>query len=397
MRWAAILAAVLFLGWCGSVSASVLAASAVAKSASPEKCAAVLTTPTENFVGYLGLLLDNQVIGQRQLARLVEGLRQGELVNPISPEEARASSSLQIHREGLEEVLSENGIDRDEVLRWAEENLKEKIRVRVKRGETRGDTQAIHQQMIFNHVDPGTFEMGDWEAPSTVTLTKAFEMMSTQVTQKQWVMIMGVNPSGFRKGDHTITLNIDGKLVEVQPDHPVEQVSWDDVQQYIKKLNKLSRDDDPRLYNLIPDHKRGDRYRLPSEAEWEFVVKARGSALGNYYFGNDVSELKKHAWYFENSGQTTHPVGQLEPLEIDGKKFYDILGNVMELTNDFFDYLPSRKKLTNPRGPRKGEYHVMRGGSWRRELDYMDSIERSRIHHGDRKNRIGFRLVRVRP
>jgi formylglycine-generating enzyme required for sulfatase activity len=430
--WAlALISAVLFLGWCGSAPASVLAAPAAAKSASPEKCAAVLSstaslskdiaavtggetaTPTENFVGYLGLLLDNQVIGQAHLERLVAGLRRGELVNPISDEEARVSSSLQIHREGLEEVLGESEIDRDEVLRWAEENLKEKARVRVRREETRGETEDLHwQKMVFNRVEPGTFIMGEGDKTLTVTLTKAYELMSTLVTQMQWAMIMGRNPSVFAQGPYTITFTIDGKPIKMQPDNPVEQVSWDDVQRFVDKLNKLSRDDDPRLYKLIPDHQKGDQYRLPTEAEWEFVgtvrakakinlitkmfrliEKMRGKAKtnGKFHFGDDKSELKNRAWYAENSGQTTNPVGELKGLEFNDKVFYDLLGNVWEWVEDSYIL-----KLP-PKVSKKGSFRVIRGGSFDSDEESLRFDKRGGGDAQSGYSYVGFRLVRVRP
>jgi formylglycine-generating enzyme required for sulfatase activity len=394
----------VLLGWCGSALAAASipsVAPAAAPSASPEKCAAVLTTPTESFIGYLGLLLDNQVIGQTQLVRLVENLRRGELVNPISEEEARVSSSLQIHREGLEEYVQENNLDKEDLLRWVEENLKEKDRVRVKREETRQDTKELHQQMIFNHVDPGTFLMGEGNTILTVTISQPFEFMSTPVTQKQWAVIMGENPSGFAQGDYTITLVIEGKMVIMQPDHPVERVSWNDALRFIDKLNELSLTDDPRLYKLIPDHQRGDQYRLPWESEWEFVAKARGHARKTYHFGDNESELKNYAWYGDNSNRTTHLVGKFKGLKIDGKVFYDMLGNVSEWVEDVYDELPSGRNLTDPKGKTglerpEGAFRIMRGGSWISSSSNLRSAYRDYTGPNYRHDSVGFRLVRVR-
>ena len=128
------------------------------------------------------------------------------------------------------------------------------------------------------------------------------------VTQEQWVEIMGNNPSYF-KGD----------------DHPVERVSWDDVQEFLKKLN-----------NKYPGH----NYRLPTETEWEYAAKG-GIAFKEYAFSgsDDVNEV---GWYYDNSDKRTHPVGEKAPNELG---IYDMSGNVWELCNDESNY-------------------IVRGGSW---------------------------------
>jgi uncharacterized repeat protein (TIGR02543 family) len=161
--------------------------------------------------------------------------------------------------------------------------------------------------MEFVLIPAGEFEMGlppdevgryGNEGPiHHVNIGKAFYMCKYEVTQKQWREIMGDKPSYF-EGD----------------DLPVEKVSWDDVQEFIKKLNE----------------KEGtDKYRLPSEAEWEYACQA--GTTTRYSFGDDESKLGDYAWYRDNSGRKTHPVGQKKP---NPWGLYDMHGNVREWVED---------------------------------------------------------------
>jgi formylglycine-generating enzyme required for sulfatase activity len=162
--------------------------------------------------------------------------------------------------------------------------------------------------MKFVYISPGTLMMGSAkneavrdknEKQHKEMVPKGFYMGETEVTQGQWKAIMGNNPSGFNHcGD----------------DCPVEQVSWYDVQEFIKKLN---------------DKEGTNKYRLPANIEWEYSCRA-GSA-STYYFGDDESRLKEYAWYSENSNNATHPVARLKP---NAWGLFDMLGNVWEWTQD---------------------------------------------------------------
>ena len=130
-----------------------------------------------------------------------------------------------------------------------------------------------------------------------VTIKNSFYLGKSSVTQKQWKKIMGKNPSHF-KGE----------------DRPVEMVSWKEVQKFVTKLNE----------------KEGtDKYRLPSEAEWEYACRA--GTQTRYYFGDDESKLNEYAWYAENSGSQTHSIGQKKP---NSWGLYDMHGNVWEWVQD---------------------------------------------------------------
>ena len=175
-------------------------------------------------------------------------------------------------------------------------------------------------------VEAGTFTMGatveqgtdatDREKPAhQVTLTKDFHIGATEVTQALWQAVMGANPSYFT-GD----LN-----------RPVEQMSWNDCQTFIAKLNQMT----------------GKTFRMPTEAEWEFAARGGNLSQGYKYAGSDnVDEV---AWYSGNSSNTTHPVGTKMANELG---LYDMSGNVMEWCQDFYGDFTSEPQ-TDPTGPQQ--------------------------------------------
>ncbi len=189
--------------------------------------------------------------------------------------------------------------------------------------ETKQSLKKISGQlkgMEFVLIPADSFQM-DWDYQVSFS---SFYMMTTEVTQKMWKEVMGKNPSNF-KGEYL----------------PVERVSWDDIQDFIKKLNQRDT---------------GKDYRLPSEAEWEYACRA--GTTTRYHSGNGKSNLDRVGWYRGNSGSKTHPVGQKVP---NGFGLYDMHGNVWEWCQDWFGIYPS-SSITDPRGPLTGSYRVARGG-----------------------------------
>jgi WD40 repeat protein/serine/threonine protein kinase len=189
-------------------------------------------------------------------------------------------------------------------------------------------------QMRFVRIPPGTFRMGSgypYTKPEhQVTVTKIYWMQVTEVTQEQWRAVTGRNPSNF-KGD----------------DLPVEQVSWQDCQDFVTRLN------DQKGSELG-----GKVFDLPTEAEWEYASRA-GSA-GTWCFGNDEGKVGDFAWYDANSNRQTHPVGRKAP---NAWGLYDMHGNVWEWCKDLYGPYSGEAKV-DPQGPVSGSSRVMRGGSW---------------------------------
>jgi formylglycine-generating enzyme required for sulfatase activity len=219
--------------------------------------------------------------------------------------------------------------------------------------------------MEFILVKGGCFPRGDIfnagnadETPARAICLKAFYLGKYEVTQDQWLKIMGRNPSWFLSGGA----------------YPVERVSWEDVQGFLARLNQLS----------------GKTYRLPTEAEWEFAARSKGSS--ELYAGtSNGAEIGEVAWYAENSNRVTHPVGQKRPNLLG---FYDLSGNVWEWVADWYqeDYYRQSPKY-NPAGPARGDYRVLRGGSVEFAPWYLRTTVRGRDVPGRRYGNIGFRLA----
>ena len=375
-----------------------------------------LDKETEDLMAYLGALLEHQIIGNTELVRFIEALEKGELVNPIAEEKAMLSTAALIHQEGIQEYLDLAELNKKELLKWSKESLKEKKRVRVKREETRKETQDVYRKIEFLPVSPGRFLMGD-NKKVEVTLTHPIEVMSTQVTQKQWVEIMGENPSNFSKGGDSIVVNVKGRSIRMNPDHPVEQISWWSALEFANRLSEkhglkpaydlkgmtweqgtqaengtLQREKGEVKINR--DYYQSEGYRLPTEAEQEYLLRGGGRSRGKYHFGDKEEDLKHYAWYWENSARTTHPVGELRPLVLEGREFYDLHGNVWEWGMDrYVNTLPGGD---NPLHTSSAPGRVVRGGSWYDFARYLRSAIRVNYYREDVDNYVGFRLVRTR-
>lgn len=210
----------------------------------------------------------------------------------------------------------------------------------------------------------GTFRMGatseqgsdacDWEKPVHSVTLSGYNIGKTEVTQELWQAVMGSNPSEFM-GD----------------DLPVENVSWDDCQEFIRKLNSMT----------------SQNFRLPTEAEWEFACRGGNNSRGYKYSGSN--NLGSVAWYDGNSGKKTHPVATKLPNELG---IYDMSGNVMELCADWYGGYSSSAQ-TNPKGPYDGSCRVRRGGCWFNFARYCRSSNRDFYYPSFRYYYLGLRLA----
>ena len=235
-------------------------------------------------------------------------------------------------------------------------------------------TNSLGQTFILLPV--GTFTMGspssepgryNDETQHQVTLTQPFYMQTTEVTQSQWEAVMVINPSSLSGC----------------PTCPVDSVSWEDVQTYITRMNLKGE----------------GTYSLPTEAQWEYAARAgittafaNGSIedYPNMSACNDDENLNMIGWYCYNSGSTVHTVGQ-KPTNAWG--LHDMSGNVWEWCQDWYDEYPSNA-VTDPAGPLKGLYRVVRGGYWNGESSVCRSAKRGTHPVSSRSSYLGFRLLR---
>ena len=215
----------------------------------------------------------------------------------------------------------------------------------------------------MKRVEGGTFTMGATaemsepysdEKPTHQVTLSSYAIGETEVTQALWQAVMGNNPSYF-KGDIL----------------PVESVSWDDCQTFINKLNNLT----------------GQRFRLPTEAEWEFA--ARGGNRSNHTQYSGSSRLDDVAWYVDNSGDKTHPVKTKRANELG---IYDMAGNVREWCQDWKGSYSSSSQ-SNPTGPDSGSYRVRRGGCWISAAGNCRSSLRFNDSPDSRDSGLGLRLA----
>jgi formylglycine-generating enzyme required for sulfatase activity len=213
-------------------------------------------------------------------------------------------------------------------------------------------------------IEPGSFMMGspageggrdNDEVRHQVTLSKGFWMGKYGVTQRQWERVMGNNPSKFTGARN-----------------PVEQVSWEDCQAFVQKLNEV--------YGSTVQ---GSRFRLPTEAEWEYACRA--GTTGAY-----AGDLDAMGWYGQNSGNSSHPAGQKKP---NAWGLYDMHGNVCAWCQDWYGDYPTGSVM-DPTGPGFGWGRVNRGGCWNNGPESCRSAERGCYEPGGRDDRLGLRLVR---
>ena len=248
----------------------------------------------------------------------------------------------------------------------------------VKQGPVVADSSAIETitvngvSFIMVRVEGGTFMMGATEEqindaesdekPAHQVKLSTYSIGETEVTQELWQAVMGENPSDFKGGQR-----------------PVEQVSWGDCQDFIQKLNQLT----------------GRKFRLPTEAEWEFAARGGSKSQRHKYSGgdniNDVAWYDKNAW---NKGSThpdygTHVVKTKQANELG---LYDMSGNVWEWCQDWFGGY-SRDKQTNPQGSQSGSYRVRRGGSWYHDSNVSRTSFRFNGSPSARLSYLGLRLA----
>lgn len=301
-------------------------------------------------------------------------------------DEKRKKQEEEARKRKLEEEEQKRQLEEEEKKRKLEEEKRlakamelaalEKARLEVERAEKE------RKKVLFDHfakkmvpVKGGCYKMGcdSWagnglilsgcesnEKPTHEACVRDFSISKYEVTQEDWMKVTGINPSYFKNC---------GKNC------PVDSVSWDDVQDFIMRLNNMS----------------GGSFRLPTEAEWEYAARSQGQF--EKYSGSDKIDLA--AWYSGNSNDTTHPVGQKSANALG---LFDMTGNVWEWVNDW--YHPkyyANSTANNPQGPATGTEKVYRGGSFNFRKDLNRNTFRGSDRPTERDRDTGFRLALTDP
>jgi formylglycine-generating enzyme required for sulfatase activity len=220
--------------------------------------------------------------------------------------------------------------------------------------------------MEFVLIPRGAFQMGSFmeaagDADETprhqVTLTQPFFLGKYEVTQEQWTRLMGSNPSRFKGAKR-----------------PVDTVSWNDCQRFLEKLHA----------------KTGRTFTLPTEAQWEYACRA-GTDL-RWNIGDQPTSFGEHAWFIQNSGKTTHPVGEKKP---NAWGIHDLYGNLGEWCADWYANPYPKGDAVDPQGPPAGQSKVIRGGAWGDDPINARSAYRNANGPDGAHDGIGFRCVMV--
>ena len=267
-----------------------------------------------------------------------------------------------------EKAATQGNVKAKEILSELEEltNSQESVNQSSSDSKTGVETFTVNG-VSFNmiRVEGGTFQMGatseqgsdafDWEKPVHQVTLSSFSIGETEVTQELWEVVMGTNPSKFKDAKHS-----------------VENVSWNDCQEFIRKLNDMT----------------GKKFRLPTEAEWEYAARGGKKSQGYKYSGSNT--IDDVAWYTNTTNDKgTHDVKTKKANELG---LYDMSGNVYEWCLDSYGGYSSSSQM-NPKGPSSGSYRVCRGGYWSglaRVCRVSFRLDRSQDDSGDY---LGLRLA----
>lgn len=237
------------------------------------------------------------------------------------------------------------------------------------------NTQRHPAEPVMVEVQGGTFWMGctseqqgscdSDESPLHSVTLSSFKIAKYEVTQAQWQLLMGTSISQQQSKAGA------SSLYGVGDNYPMYYVSWNEAQEFISRLNAAT----------------GKNYRLPTEAEWEYAARGGNQSRGYKYSGSNFVE--QVAWYGENSGSTTHPVGTKQPNELG---IYDMSGKVWEWCYDWYGSYSSAQQR-DPIGASSGSHRVFRGGSWSDDASSCRVADRSSRTPSLRNSHLGFRLV----
>ena len=387
---------------------------------------------TQRFTAYLSQLLNEGAVTTDSIKKIAEEIKlYGKMLsNPVSHQLIKGqtvftNSIHEIHYTNLAVYLNRPDLDQQKILNWALQTLRTHQQTKSQKQEAETKTKVSTTEMKFHRVSKGEFWMGEdderWKLKKVfVELTHDFEVMSTPVTQWMWVSEMKKNPSQFYVGLNSVQMKFDSINIRLQPDNPVEMVTWYSAAMFANHMSRKHKL--PEVYNFSdvkfkegtsmedgtldvtsgevtingPNIYETEGYRLPTEAESEFLLSDRGRTNTKYFTGVTEQNIGDYAWVHINSGKRTHPVAEKLPLKIDGKNFYDLIGNVWEWTsNKRQEGVEQLQDGKDPVGIKEGSYREMRGAGHSNHNEALYRSCRYRIQPESRFSSIGFRLVRT--
>jgi formylglycine-generating enzyme required for sulfatase activity len=314
----------------------------------------------------------------------------------------------QLFLQGGRDIYLEEKLKQIKKVREFNNNQLKSQKVRTYEIEQLTDLNRVYPLGRRMHtIMPGSFKMGKSEIITEIS--EPFDIMEGQVTQFVYATLKiasgeqdphKINPSIFKTGRDSKIENIQGLKIQINADHPVENISWYDAITFIDDLNRLSRAYDPKvqelLKNLFSGHRRGAVYDLPTDAQWEFVIKKQDSDNGDLTPSNSIISLLEHSWFLNNSRGQTHPVAILLPRIINGRTIYDLEGNVSEWIKDSWDGIIEPLGGKDPIGT-IGDFRITRGGNFRDSPDSLSSIRRQPYLPDSTRDDVGMRLIRYSP
>lgn len=382
---------------------------------------------TTNFIAYLHVLFKE---GYLKIEHFEKMASHPHLTNPYYNQIDIPSEAIE-HRNSIQEYINHaEQLDQRKILSWIKNFLNEITEVQEQKQSSQEHTQIAYTPMKFHRIEPGNFLRDPLKSGKPTTqptvpaeLNQAFEMLHTKVTIKMWMDLVGtIHPQGFDQNP-------------LNPELPVTRVSWWSAVAYanllsiknnlppvynfenvdfnpdtsLEKGNLMPKDEVAALKALKINAPNEDiylakGYRLPTQAEQEFVLTNRGQGANGYFTGLNKDNLKYYAHYNEDGMTPAHPAAQLQALLINGNEFYDLYGNASEWSHDLIDDGPTKGGL-NPLGMNFSDAesynkHAFKGGGRTSRAVDLLAGNTSRYDLNPRAPgtiSIGFRLVRSLP
>lgn len=317
---------------------------------------------TDRFMSYLGTLLDKGLVDHAGLNNMLQSSVPGQLENPIDAKQARINIALQIHRDNIQDYINNSNLNVSQISNWIQKAVQARNKIKNSREQIANEIKDVHHKMEFFSVPPGNVKRSGGE--EDIVFKNSLSVMSTKVTQKMWAEVMGFNPSKFKDGPDSVTLNVNGKLIQMQPDYPVENINWWSAVTFANKLSEMHnlkpaydlskiewvpgtsaafgnltpKSGDSTAMNLMenPDkyskvYENSEGYRLGTMYEKMYLMSNLSAMDGKYPHNIDRAELADYAWFSENAEGRTYPVGTTKKnFSINGHIISDLIGNVWE-------------------------------------------------------------------